>query len=188
MALVEFACVLPLIAILAFGIIEFGMAWQDKLRVQTAVRAGARVGSNAGKLSTADQHILLGVGAPLADIGLSNVNWVVVFKSTTTDGVVPSACITPTPHSVSGSCNAYSGAQLEQVVGGTSPSSWFGCGVGLARPLLVPDLPPEHPGAGRRLSRHLGQRPAPAGDEVLRNGLDHGRRTASCGSNHRRPE
>ena len=55
-ALVEFACVLPLIAVLAFGIIEFGMAWQDKLRVQTAVRAGARVGSTAGKLSTADKR------------------------------------------------------------------------------------------------------------------------------------
>ncbi|MEA2703085.1 MAG: hypothetical protein QOD63_1030 [Actinomycetota bacterium] len=130
MALVEFACVLPLVAVLAFGIIELGMAWQDKLRVQTAVRAGVRVGSTAGKLSTADQQILLGVGAPLNDIGPSNVNWVVVFKSTTTNGAVPSACITPTPHSVSGSCNAYTGAQVQQVTGGTAPSTWFGCGVG----------------------------------------------------------
>jgi hypothetical protein len=129
-ALVEFACVLPLLALLAFGIIEFGMAWQSKLTVQTGARAGARVGSTEGKLSTADQQLLLGAGSVLDDLGWSNVDWVVVFKSTTVDGAVPAPCLTPSPHSVSGVCNAYSGAQLQQVVAGTSPPSWFGCAAG----------------------------------------------------------
>ena len=129
-ALVELAFVLPLLAMFAFGAIEFGLAWGDRLAVQTAVRAGVRVGSAQATVSTADHTLLLSTGAALTDIGLANVRYVVVFKSATTDGVVPPACLTGTPHSVSGSCNVYTGAQLVQVLAGTSPASWFGCGVG----------------------------------------------------------
>ena len=128
--LVEFVFLLPVIALLAFGVIEFGIAWQDRLTVQSAVRAGVRVGSTAGNVATADTGILMAVGAALNDVGLSNVNHVLVYKSSSADGAVPSACVTPAPHSVSGSCNEYSGAQLQQVVAGTAPPTWFGCGAG----------------------------------------------------------
>lgn len=127
-ALVELAMVLPLLALLAFGALEMGLAWRDRLTVQTATRAGVRVGSAEGRLATADQGVLLAVGAALHDLGLGDVDWVVVYKSDTSDGSVPSACTTPVPQSVSGSCNAYTGAQLQEVVEGTAPSSWFGCG------------------------------------------------------------
>lgn len=126
--LVEFALLLPLLALMAFGIMEFGLARQDKLMVQTAARAGVRVGSAASSTSSADKELLLGVGSALNDIGLDNVDWVLVYKSTTVDGTVPAVCTTGTPHSVSGSCNAYSGAQLGQMVAGTAPATWFGCG------------------------------------------------------------
>ena len=126
----EMALVVPLLVLFAFGGIEFGMAWGDRLTVQTAVRAGVRVGSAQATVSTADQSLLLATGAALTDLGLTNIRYVVVYKSATTDGVVPATCLTATPHSVSGSCNAYTGAQLAQVVAGTAPASWFGCGVG----------------------------------------------------------
>ncbi|MEA2902081.1 MAG: hypothetical protein QOH36_1968 [Actinomycetota bacterium] len=129
-AMVEFAFVLPLLTLFAFGAIEMGLAWSGRLTVQTAVRAGVRVGSAQGTVANADQVLLVSTGAALNDLGLANVNSVVVFKSITIDGAVPTACLTGTPHSVSGSCNAYTGAQLAQVVAGTSPGSWFGCGVG----------------------------------------------------------
>ena len=129
-AMIEFAFVLPLLALFAFCAIEMGLGWSARLTVQTAVRAGVRVGSAQGAVATADQVLLLSTGAALNDLGPANVNWVVVFKSTTTNGAVPTACLTGTPHSVSGSCNAYTGAQLAQVMAGTSPGSWFGCGVG----------------------------------------------------------
>jgi hypothetical protein len=129
-ALVEFAFVLPVLAVFAFGVIEFGMAWKARLTVQTAVRSGVRVGSADGKSATADKGVLLAAGAVLYDMGLANVDWLLVYKSTTTDGAAPAACLTPTPHSVSGSCNVYTGSQLQQVVAGTNPASWFGCGVG----------------------------------------------------------
>ncbi len=124
----EFALTLPVIAVLVFGVIEFGLAWQDKLTVQTAVRSGVRVGSGEGASATADKNLLLGVGSAANPIGLDNVTWAVVYKSTATDGAVPSACTSPAPHSVTGSCNVYTGAQLAQVVDGSAPASWFGCG------------------------------------------------------------
>jgi Flp pilus assembly protein TadG len=126
--LVEFALVLPFLALMAFGVVEFGMALQDKTTVQGAARAGVRVGSAAGATADADKNLLLGVGAALQDVGLTNVDWIVVYKSGTVDGAVPAACTNPT-HSVSASCNAYTGAQLQQLVAGTAPASWFGCGV-----------------------------------------------------------
>jgi len=128
--MVELALVLPVLALFAFGVIELGLAWGDRMAVQTAVRAGVRVGSSDGKVSTADKGVLLGVGAALYDMGLPNVDWVVVYKSATIDGAPPAACLTPAPHSVNGSCNAYTGTQLQQVVAGTAPASWFGCGAG----------------------------------------------------------
>jgi Flp pilus assembly pilin Flp len=129
-ALVEFAFVVPVMALLVFGVIELGLAWQTRLTVQTASRAGVRVGSAEANVTTADKGVLLGLGAVLYDTGLANVDRVLIYKSVTTDGAPPAACLTPTVHSVSGSCNAYTGAQLQQVVAGTAPATWFGCGVG----------------------------------------------------------
>ena len=41
-ALVEFAIVLPLLLILIFGIIEFGVMFYDKAMITNATREGAR--------------------------------------------------------------------------------------------------------------------------------------------------
>ena len=129
-AMVEFAFVLPLLALFAFGVIEFGhgVGWPADGGDGGAGRCQGR--QRPGHALHRRPGVLLSTGAALNDLGLANVNWVVVFKSATADGAVPTACLTGTPHSVSGSCNAYSGAQLAQVVAGTSPGSWFGCGVG----------------------------------------------------------
>lgn len=125
--LVEFTFVLPLLVLLAFGVMEFGLAWQARVTVQAAARSGVRTGSTVGSLPGADQETLRAVGAAINDVGLDKVDWVLVFKSTTSDGAVPAACITPAPHGVSGLCNAYTGDQVRQVVAGTAPSTWFGC-------------------------------------------------------------
>jgi hypothetical protein len=44
-AAVEFALVVPLLILLVFGIIEFGMAFKDSLTVASATRTGARTAS-----------------------------------------------------------------------------------------------------------------------------------------------
>lgn len=125
--LVEFGFLLPFLALMAFGVMEFGLALQDRMTVQSATRTGVRVGSSAGNAAEADKGLLLGAGSALSDIGLANVDWILVYKSASADGTVPAACTNP-PRSVSGSCNAYTGTQLQQLVAGTAPSSWFGCG------------------------------------------------------------
>jgi len=115
-ALVELAVVLPLLLLIAFGVVEYGSAWNRKLQMETAARAGARVGSSLGNTRLADYGLLQGVKSAINDIGLSNVDYVVVFKSTATDGARPAGtCASSTPTSVSGSCNVYTGAQLQSL-------------------------------------------------------------------------
>ena len=46
--LVEFALVLPLIVLFAFGIIEFGRAYSARIQLTSAVREGARVAALGG--------------------------------------------------------------------------------------------------------------------------------------------
>jgi hypothetical protein len=114
-AMVEFAVILPVLIILLFGAIEFGHAWDAKLKVETAARAGARVGSNLGSARLADYSLLQSVKSALNDIGLDNVEYVSVFKSTSVDGDVPASCSGATPVSVAGVCNVYTGDQLQSL-------------------------------------------------------------------------
>jgi Flp pilus assembly protein TadG len=48
--MVEFALILPTLAILLFGVIQFGIAFNNYLTVTDAVRAGARAGAVARHL------------------------------------------------------------------------------------------------------------------------------------------
>lgn len=126
--LVEFAMVLPLLALMTFGVLEFGLALQDRMTVQTATRTGVRVGSAAATTVDADKNLLLGLGSAISNIGTENVDWVLVYKSSTADGAVPAACADPA-QAVNSTCNLYTGAQLSQIIAGTFPATWFGCGV-----------------------------------------------------------
>lgn len=125
LVLVEFALAALVMLTLLFGAVEFGLGWQDRLTVQTAARAGVRVGSNLTTNSQADYNILLAVKSAISDVGLANVDNVVIYKSSTADGAVPSVCVTPVVISVAATCNAYTGAQLTSLAPGQ-----FGCGIG----------------------------------------------------------
>ena len=50
-AVTEFAVVLPILAVLLFGIIQFGIAFKDYLSLTDAVRAGARKAAVSRNLS-----------------------------------------------------------------------------------------------------------------------------------------
>lgn len=112
-AMVELAVMLMLLAIIAFGVVEFGSAWNRKLQVETAARSGARVGSSLGNTRLADYGLLQATRSALNDIGLDNVDYVIVFKSTATDGSLPSGCDGSSPASQTGACNVYTGAYLK---------------------------------------------------------------------------
>jgi Flp pilus assembly protein TadG len=51
-AMTEFALVLPIIALLLFGVIQFGITFNNYLTLTDAVRAGARKGAVARHLTT----------------------------------------------------------------------------------------------------------------------------------------
>lgn len=114
-ALVELAICATFLIVIAFGIVEFGNAWNRKLEVETAARAGARVGSSLGKDRTADKGLLEATVSVLNDFGLNNVNYVVVYKSTTADGSRPSTCANDPPVAATGLCNVYTGTQLQNL-------------------------------------------------------------------------
>jgi Flp pilus assembly protein TadG len=53
--MVEFALVLPILLMLLFGVIQFGIAFNNYLAVTDAVRAGARQGAVARHLAPTDR-------------------------------------------------------------------------------------------------------------------------------------
>jgi Flp pilus assembly protein TadG len=114
-ALVELAICCTLLIVIAFGIVEFGNAWNRKLEVETAARAGARVGSGLGNDRTADKGLLQATASVLGDFGLTNVNYVVIYKSTTADGKRQGTCANSPPVASAGLCNVYTGTQLQNV-------------------------------------------------------------------------
>lgn len=57
-AMVEFAFVLPLLALLVVGMVEMGFAFREKLQVDNGVQTAARTGSTLGQAEDADLHIL----------------------------------------------------------------------------------------------------------------------------------
>lgn len=122
MALVEFALVLPVLVLLTFGLIEFGLFFRDYLTVANSTRTGARVGSAAGSSATADYDILVGLKQAAAALpgGAPSLEAISVFKSTASGGGLPSGCDTG---SVTGVCNHYSGSDLD-----TLAVSDFDCG------------------------------------------------------------
>jgi hypothetical protein len=51
----------------------------------------------------------------LGDFGLANVNYVVIYKSTTADGKRQGTCANSPPVASAGLCNVYTGTQLQNV-------------------------------------------------------------------------
>lgn len=111
-ALVEFALVLPVLVTLVLGVAEYGFAWRDSSTVATAARAGARTGASLAFNGQADYSILTSVSAALADVGAAQIQRIVIYKASSSDGAVPSTCTTTPADGISGVCNVYRPADL----------------------------------------------------------------------------
>ncbi len=109
--LVEFAMVAMFLLTIVSGSLDLGLAWRVTLVNNEAVRAGARSGSSLDQAALADWYALSSARAALSSGGqLANVQRVVIYKSTATNGDVPAACITAT--STTEDCNILTGAQF----------------------------------------------------------------------------
>jgi Flp pilus assembly protein TadG len=115
-ALTEFALMLPILIMLAIGILEFGLGWRDSMTVSNTLRAGARVGSNAGNDRLADFNTIEAVESAIKAIPNTQILRLIIYKSTTANGSVPANCLSVTaPGGVNGSCNVYSAAQISSL-------------------------------------------------------------------------
>jgi Flp pilus assembly protein TadG len=109
--LVEFAMVLNLLLALGLGVYEFGFAWRSSASVTSGARSAARTASSLATDDAADYQALSSIRSDLqASDLLEELDLVVIFKSTTTDGAVPAACKTNT--TTSALCDVYTGDQV----------------------------------------------------------------------------
>lgn len=129
-ALVELGLSAVLLATLAAGAFDFGMAWRTGIATTEGARTGARVGSAQGDIVGADYALLTSMKAALSSSGLlNNVDRVVIYRSNTSDGAVPSNCKTTTSSSVSDKCDILTGAQFRALTTSSTYDS-AGCMTG----------------------------------------------------------
>lgn len=124
--MIEFALVVPFLALMAFGTAEYGLAWVANNRVEGATSTAARVGSSTGADPNADASVLVALKAALSGEQLANLQRVVIFKPTDANGSVPTACLHLTDTletGVSGTCNSYSGATIRSSVVTSDPAT-----------------------------------------------------------------
>ena len=84
-AVTEFAVVLPIFAVLLFGIIQFGIAFKDYLSLTDAVRAGARKAAVSRQTSDPVGNAVAAVRSSAKDLKQSDLNITVAstWQSTT---------------------------------------------------------------------------------------------------------
>jgi Flp pilus assembly protein TadG len=110
--LIEFALVVLLLITLGMGIFEYGAAWRSGIATVSATRGAARTASSMGADPQADYLTLSSLKADLASGGLlTQVQRVVIYKSTTTNGQVPVGCLAGGTVGTN-KCNIFTGAQL----------------------------------------------------------------------------
>jgi Flp pilus assembly protein TadG len=116
--IVEFAIVAMLLATLAMGTLEYGYGWRSSMSVLTAARAGSRSVSSTGKDYLSDYLALTSIRTNLDSVDmLTGLQWVVVYKSTATDGNPPTRCTSGAPIAAD-LCNVYSAGQVQSVAAG----------------------------------------------------------------------
>lgn len=97
-AIVEMAIVLPLLILLVFGIVEYGLLFREKMTIASATSSAARTGATMGTRDAADYSILEALEAGLYDqVDSSVLISVEIFKANETTGA-----------KVAGSVNTYS--------------------------------------------------------------------------------
>lgn len=81
-ALVEMAIIAPVLILLVFGILEFGLVFKNRLTISHSANSAARVGSTIGTDPAADLLILQAVEAGfIGAVNPSVVNYVDIYQS-----------------------------------------------------------------------------------------------------------
>ena len=104
--------------------VDLGLGWRASITVSNAARAGARVGSSQGIADGADYAVLLAVSSSLGSIPTSEIDAIVVFKSNSVTGGLPSTCPLSATNrrnrGVAGVCNIYQQADVTNLLANVS--------------------------------------------------------------------
>jgi Flp pilus assembly protein TadG len=109
-AMAEMAIILPFMAMLVMGTIEFGEGWQANLRAQSATRSAGRTGSSLSTNRQADYFMLQTLKAGLTKFTTAEVRRIVIYRVTTANGLPTSGCMAGVADP--GDCNVYTGLQM----------------------------------------------------------------------------
>ncbi|MBS1847687.1 MAG: pilus assembly protein [Actinobacteria bacterium] len=123
---IEFALIVPLLLVVAMGIVDYGLDWKWANDVNAAARDGARVGTSAPVFSTSDRSVLLAIASSLTPAQQNAVRQIIVYSTTDPAGAVPAGCLSITNTTGSASspgtkagvsgCNVYGAGTLKYVV------------------------------------------------------------------------
>ena len=128
----EFAIVIPLLALLSFGAIEMGAAWSDSQTVLASTRTASRSLAQFGDAAQADRDALLSVDAAYATSDMA-VTAVIIYESddTVNAGGPPDACLAAADAGVTYTgaehCNVYPAAEYAAAIAPGGDTN-FGCG------------------------------------------------------------
>jgi Flp pilus assembly protein TadG len=128
--LVEAALALPVLVVLSLGLVEYGMVFHESIVIQRAINSVGRTISNLADDRMADYEGLRALSSATSSLRQAKLRRAIVYKSTTSNGQVPAACmsINPSPlavgsFGVNGVCNVYTRAQMETQAPSGFPSS-----------------------------------------------------------------
>ena len=116
-ALVEAVFITPVFMMLVLGLMEIGLAMNDRLAVAHTARAGTRVASASGNDLYADYGIIQSIKRESAAVPRDQIKLIVIYRATRFGEAPPKACtdgssIAPTSPT-STACNVYTAEDLK---------------------------------------------------------------------------
>lgn len=122
--LLEFALVTPVLLLLVFGAVEYGLFFKNYLTVSNTTRTGARVASATGSGADSDYQILQAVKAAATALpgGSDSIQLISIYRANSAGGAPTATC--QTSSSAADRCNVYTASAFSQ------PATRFGCGAG----------------------------------------------------------
>jgi Flp pilus assembly protein TadG len=118
--LAEFALVAPLLVVVALGMFEYGLLWQQDNSLVRGAQSAARTGATQGTDRYADYNVLKSIDSSLSALERSAIERVVVYRANSASGKVPAACRDAViaddltaKGDVGAACNIYSSSQVQ---------------------------------------------------------------------------
>jgi Flp pilus assembly protein TadG len=117
-AVVEFALVLPFLALFVLGIVEYGMAYHEADLFERGLNVAARTASNSATNRLTDFNTLRTLDSGLSSLARTTISRVIIYKAPAS-GVVPATCTaiavsagSTATLGVANTCNVYSPTQV----------------------------------------------------------------------------